>query len=63
MNLDPTAEIECPHCAEFFTIFLDLSQGSTEYIEDCQVCCKPIMIKVFIEDLEDEKFTVTAEPG
>jgi len=61
--LEPTAEIECPHCGEFFTTFLDLSQGDTEYIEDCQVCCKPIMIKVLVEDLETEEFTVSVEPG
>lgn len=36
--------IRCPFCGERFTILLDLSGGSQSYIEDCQVCCRPIEI-------------------
>jgi len=34
--------IQCPYCGECFEILADLSAGSTSYIEDCQVCCRPI---------------------
>lgn len=36
--------IRCPFCGERLSILLDLSAGSQSYIEDCQVCCRPIEI-------------------
>jgi hypothetical protein len=36
--------IQCPHCGEPFETLVDASGGSSSYIEDCQVCCKPIEI-------------------
>ncbi|MGH8141424.1 MAG: CPXCG motif-containing cysteine-rich protein [Steroidobacteraceae bacterium] len=38
----PFACVCCPYCGESFETRLDLSAGSTAYIEDCQVCCRPI---------------------
>jgi hypothetical protein len=34
--------VQCPYCGEPFDTLVDLSAGSTSYIEDCQVCCRPI---------------------
>jgi Cysteine-rich CPXCG len=34
---------ECPYCGEVVTALLDLSAGDQSYIEDCPVCCRPIM--------------------
>jgi hypothetical protein len=34
--------VQCPYCGEAFGTVIDLSCGSTSYIEDCQVCCQPI---------------------
>jgi hypothetical protein len=34
--------VQCPYCGEPFDTQVDLSAGSTSYIEDCQVCCRPI---------------------
>ena len=34
--------VQCPYCGEHFDTQLDTSSGSTRYIEDCQVCCRPI---------------------
>jgi hypothetical protein len=36
--------IQCPYCGEPFETQVDPSAGSTSYIEDCQVCCRPIEI-------------------
>ena len=38
--------ISCPWCGESFTSFFDYSAGSTSYVEDCQVCCRPIIMTV-----------------
>jgi hypothetical protein len=38
------AQISCPFCGEPLSILLDLSIPEQDYIEDCQVCCRPIRI-------------------
>lgn len=30
-------------------VFIDVSVGDQEYIEDCQVCCRPIEFDVRVE--------------
>ncbi|HET6905619.1 MAG TPA: CPXCG motif-containing cysteine-rich protein [Rhodanobacteraceae bacterium] len=44
--------ITCPYCGESFDTSVDASTGSTRYVEDCQVCCKPIEFHVRV-DAED----------
>ncbi|KUJ83735.1 CPXCG motif-containing cysteine-rich protein [Microbulbifer flavimaris] len=39
----------CPYCGEPITLLLDMSQGSHDYVEDCQVCCRPINVSVTID--------------
>ena len=39
------AQITCPFCWENLVILLDLSVPEQDYIEDCQVCCRPIRIR------------------
>ncbi|SEA12275.1 Cysteine-rich CPXCG [Microbulbifer marinus] len=34
----------CPYCGEIITLLVDLSAGPQTYIEDCSVCCRPIVI-------------------
>ena len=40
------ARIQCPYCGESLDITLDPSAGSQSYIEDCDVCCRPIELQV-----------------
>lgn len=42
--------VQCPYCGEPFETAVDLSSGSTSYIEDCQVCCRPIEFTLEVED-------------
>ena len=42
-------KIACPFCAESITILLDASEGTQEYIEDCQVCCRPMQITLQVD--------------
>lgn len=47
----PSIDITCPYCGELITVLVDDSAGDQDYIEDCQVCCRPIVIAVrFDED-------------
>ncbi|MBN8895987.1 MAG: CPXCG motif-containing cysteine-rich protein [Rhodanobacter sp.] len=42
--------IDCPYCGEPVEILLDASIPSQQYIEDCQVCCRPITLTVDVDD-------------
>ena len=42
--------VQCPYCGESFETNVDASAGSQEYIEDCQVCCRPIVFRVAADD-------------
>jgi len=32
----------CPYCWEHISMILDSSEEASDYIEDCEVCCRPI---------------------
>jgi hypothetical protein len=34
----------CPYCWQQISFLLDQSVTNQEYIEDCEVCCRPIEI-------------------
>ncbi len=36
--------VRCPFCGEAVTILIDTSAGDQSYVEDCQVCCRPMNI-------------------
>lgn len=38
--------IQCPYCGESIEILIDTSVPQQRYIEDCQVCCRPINLHV-----------------
>ncbi len=40
----------CPYCGEEISMVLDDSISRQTYIEDCEVCCRPIEIAYTIED-------------
>ncbi len=42
--------IDCPYCGESIEILVDASIPEQQYIEDCQVCCRPITLKVSVEE-------------
>jgi hypothetical protein len=53
--------IDCPYCGEEISILIDSSVGSQEYIEDCQVCCRPIEIVVTCVEGGGPHISVRAE--
>ena len=38
--------VSCPYCGELIWLLVDLSAGSSDYIEDCSVCCRPLEIRL-----------------
>ncbi|WP_372881817.1 CPXCG motif-containing cysteine-rich protein [Psychromonas sp.] len=37
---------QCPYCGEIIELLIDCSLAEQDYIEDCQVCCRPISVQV-----------------
>ncbi|MBI4249240.1 MAG: CPXCG motif-containing cysteine-rich protein [Elusimicrobia bacterium] len=46
------SEIECPYCGENFEIGLDPSSEFQSFVNDCEICCKPIQVDAEWEDGE-----------
>ena len=57
----PSQDIECPYCGEVITLALDPSAGAQRYIEDCNVCCRPITVLLDIDDDGDVLVSVQSE--
>ena len=51
--------VDCPYCGEPFETSVDISAGDQHYIEDCPVCCRAQILRVFVE--RDGSATVRSE--
>ncbi|MBC8282413.1 MAG: CPXCG motif-containing cysteine-rich protein [Nitrospinae bacterium] len=40
----------CPYCAQKISMLIDLSVPAQTYIEDCEICCRPIEISYQVSD-------------
>jgi len=40
--------IGCPYCGESISILVDDTLPEQRYVEDCQVCCRPIELDVAV---------------
>jgi len=61
MELLADATVVCPFCGETYSTMVDTSQKSHDTIEDCPVCCRPILLTVQCEP--GEVFSIEAQPG
>lgn len=53
--------VQCPYCWETLEISVDPSVADQEYVEDCQVCCQPIVVHVVLDENLTPTVTVRAE--
>ncbi len=42
--------VQCPYCWEKISLLVDTSIEMQEYIEDCEVCCRPIDFFVEVDE-------------
>ena len=61
MNELEESVIECPYCGESITVLIDTSVDQQNYIEDCQVCCRPINFDVLIQHNGEMRLSVSHE--
>lgn len=50
MNLQSEERLQCPYCGELISIVVDHSVAEQAYIEDCEVCCRPISFSCRVDD-------------
>jgi hypothetical protein len=59
---DSDGLVSCPYCGESVSIALDPGSGmSQQYVEDCQVCCRPWLVSVTYD--EDGTAHVWVDPN
>jgi len=61
MDPSESARIDCPYCGESLEITVDTSVGQQDYIEDCQVCCKPIQFRIRVSLEGQSRIDVRSE--
>ena len=44
------SRVQCPYCWERFTVLIDASVELQEYVEDCEVCCRPIDFVIEVDE-------------
>lgn len=42
--------VQCPYCGERFEALVDASAGDAAYVEDCPVCCRPIELRLRLDE-------------
>ena len=53
--------ISCPYCGESISVLVDDSVPEQCYVEDCQVCCRPIVLDVSVDLGGDAVVTARSE--
>ena len=43
---------QCPYCWQNISMLIEPSPQATTYIEDCEICCRPINIEYVFSDLD-----------
>lgn len=61
--MEPLAEhvVSCPYCGEAIEVLIDHQEAGHQYIEDCQVCCKPITFSVEVDSMGNLSVSVRDE--
>ena len=53
--------VSCPYCGEGIDVLIDHQEAGHQYIEDCQVCCKPIIFDVAVDSVGNMSVSVRDE--
>ncbi len=50
MDLLMQANLQCPYCWETLDVLVDCSTPTQSYVEDCSVCCNPILVTAELDE-------------
>lgn len=51
----------CPYCGETISLLLDCTQVGDSYVEDCFVCCQPIVVSLYAGEGGELECQLSAE--
>lgn len=55
-------EFDCPYCGEQLWVRLDRTSGTRQdFIQDCEVCCRPIRIRASVSDGDIVDFSAVTD--
>lgn len=46
MIASETIIVLCPYCGERVGLFVDATLPHQQYVEDCEVCCRPMVVTI-----------------
>ena len=50
MQAESDLSIQCPYCWESFFVRVDVTGGSSQsFSYDCEICCRPIGVRVSLD--------------
>ena len=59
-ELHDSARVSCPYCGESSEVLVDLAGGAVqEYVQDCEVCCRPWLVRVRVDGAGFASVSVT----
>ena len=58
MALLHSQSIQCPYCCQVIDIIIDSTITQQEYVEDCHVCCRPIILRIHAD--RDQNVSIDA---
>lgn len=53
--------VSCPYCGEAIEVLIDHQDVGDQYIEDCQVCCRPIIFTIALDSMGNVSVNVRDE--
>ncbi len=54
---------DCPYCGQSISMLLDVSASQQQYVEDCEVCCRPIDIRFTAVENRVQSFNASRADG
>lgn len=64
IELSKTIDYDCPYCGEINQTIVDVPTVCPDLVEDCRVCCQPILIGVDVDETgEVAAFSAVRENG
>jgi hypothetical protein len=55
------AQVRCPYCGEPVDIQVDAASTHEDYVEDCTVCCRPMVLHVARDEDGSPSVSATSE--
>ena len=62
MIIEPEEIFHCPYCDSVNSLSIDYSGGKRQkFVNDCETCCRPILIKIAIDGTDTVCISVDKE--